>query len=89
MRNLNELSTELEELEQEEAELQASLKEIKEEMRKRFPRGFDGNGVPGEFESWEHDYNDVLRELEYVRDEKRRVSDELVKATFNGVPSPD
>lgn len=89
MRTLNELSAKLEELVEDEAELQATLKDLKEEGRTRFPRGFDGNGAPGDYESWELRYSDVLSELDHVRAEKFKVSDELKDAIFRGCCTPD
>jgi hypothetical protein len=33
------------------------------QLKKRFPQGFTGNGVPGEFESLEMDYSDAERDF--------------------------
>ena len=42
--------------------------EIESELRRRFPRGFDGNSMPGEYESLEADWCAADREVRFCRE---------------------
>lgn len=53
------------------AELNDALRvraEIAAQIRRRFPRGFDGNGVIGDFESLEMDWQYADREVRACRE---------------------
>ncbi len=51
------------ELKAEYEELRATFTEVDQEMNRRFPRGFTGNGVPGDFEGLEAEWSYAEIEL--------------------------